>query len=256
MIPKYDIVQILKEDINPEELKYSLRSVEQYFPHGKVWFVCGQPKGLTPDGRIEHKQTGNTKWERARSSLEKIVECGDISENFFLFNDDFFVLKRPQLPFINYTNGTLEKRIKDIERRNGCASSYTRNLTRLYEQLLMKHCDTMSFTVHLPLLVNKALLAHTLQEFPTTPMFRSAYGNLNNIPYISHKDMKIYDMNSIPEEDWDYVSTTEDTFAKGQVGKWIKEKFPEPSRYEGPYTRNVKELYTEEGEDRYHVFGN
>lgn len=253
-----DIVYILREDIGraPDELIYSLRSVEQFFPHRKMWFVGGQPAGLTPDARLEHKQIGGTKWAKVRSSLEKIIECNDISENFFLFNDDFFVLQRPTIPFVNYTNGTLEKRIKDIERKNGHRSGYTRGLLHLYKQLLIKHCDTMSFAVHLPILINKTLLAKTLKEFPNTPMYRSAYGNLNEIPYVYHKDIKIYDMNSIPEEDWDYVSTTEDTFAKGQVGKWIRDKFPEPSRYEGPYTRNVKELYTEEGEDRYHVFGN
>lgn len=253
-IEKYDIVYILKEGMNPDELKYSLRSIQQNFPYRKVWFVGGQPAGLTPDGRIPHKQSGASKWEKVKSSYLQIIGNGEITDDFFLFNDDFFVLKRiDTTDFINYANGTLEKRVRDIETRNGRRSSYTTNLSSLRNLLLLKHCDTISFTVHLPMLYNKEMLANTLKEFPDSPMLRSAYGNFNNIPYIYHKDMKIYDMKSIPDKDWDYVSTTEDTFARGAVGKWIKDKFSEPSRFEGPYTRNIKELYTEEGEDRYHI---
>lgn len=37
---EYDAVYILKNDIDPSELRYSLRSLEN-FPHGKVWFFKG-----------------------------------------------------------------------------------------------------------------------------------------------------------------------------------------------------------------------
>ena len=59
---------------------------------------------------------------------------------------------------------------------------------------------------------------------------------------------------TIPSENWDYVSTTEETFARGKVGEYIRNLFPEPSRFEaGYYNNKVKELQTEEGEERYHV---
>ena len=87
-----DVVYILKKNTDPQELIYSLRSLKN-FPHRKVWFVGGQPDGLYPDGRIKHEQTGVTKWERVRSSLIKITECDEITDDFYLFNDDFFVMK-------------------------------------------------------------------------------------------------------------------------------------------------------------------
>ena len=88
-----DIVYILKEDVDPYELTYSLRSVEKNFPHRKVWFVCGQPEGLIPDGRIIHRQHSTIRGERTRESMWKIIRNPDITEEFFLFNDDFFIMK-------------------------------------------------------------------------------------------------------------------------------------------------------------------
>ena len=44
-----DVVYVLKSNIDPEELRYSLRSVEKNFPHRYVWFVGSQPEGFKPD---------------------------------------------------------------------------------------------------------------------------------------------------------------------------------------------------------------
>ena len=248
-----DIVYILKEGIVPEELKYSLRSVDQQFPHRKVWFVGAQPEGLYPDARLEHRQFGSNKWERVRSSYNQIILNPEISETFFLFNDDFFVLQRPRLTFINFVDGTLTHRTNELRKNLGTDSSYSRNLEKLNTELKLKGMDTLNFALHLPILLDKSLVKYTLLTFPENPMFRSAYGNLNDVPYMSHKDVKIYDYNSVPGEDWDYVSTTEESFAKGKVGECIRNKFPDPCRYEGPYQKNIKERYTEEGDIIYHV---
>ena len=248
-----DIVYILREDIGraPDELIYSLRSVEQFFPHRKVWFVCGQPTGLTPDERLVHKQCGNNKWERVKSSYLKICDCANISENFFLFNDDFFVLKRPNPEFINFVDGSLEHRIRQLEKNNGFSSNYSKGLSMLALDLRTKHLDTMNFALHVPILYNKTMIKKTIAAFPGNSMFRSAYGNFIQVPYMSHKDVKIYDMTTLPKEDWDFVSTTEESFAKGAVGNYIRQLFPDPSYFEGPKVVSSKELFTEEGDIRY-----
>lgn len=46
---KYDIVYILKNDVKPDEIRYSLRSIEQNLEHGNVWFFGGIPEGIRPD---------------------------------------------------------------------------------------------------------------------------------------------------------------------------------------------------------------
>lgn len=89
MPSKRDIVYILRPDIDPSELIYSLRSIEKNFPHRKVWFVCGQPKRLEPDGRIEHTQTGESKWDKIKSSIVKVYDKTSVPENpDFLSTDD------------------------------------------------------------------------------------------------------------------------------------------------------------------------
>ena len=64
-----DIVYILGDQPSYEELRYSLRSIEQNFPHGLVWFVGAQPRGFTPDRAVKHIQTGESKWQKIRSSM-------------------------------------------------------------------------------------------------------------------------------------------------------------------------------------------
>ena len=162
-------------------------------------------------------------------------------------------MQRPRFTFINYVDGTLEHRVNAFRKSLGTDSSYSLGLTKLATELKLKGLDTMNFALHLPILLDKKLVKYTLSTFPENPMFRSAYGNLNDVPYMKHKDVKIYDYESIPGEDWDFVSTTEESFAKGKVGKYIREKFSEPCRYEGPYQKNIKERYTEEGDIIYHA---
>lgn len=245
-----DVVFILKESIESEELKYSLRSIEKNLPHNNVWFVGGQPEDLRPDRRLPHQQTGGTKWERVRSSWFQICSNKDITEEFYLFNDDFFVLKPINGPFINYSTGTLERRIMDLKRNVG-NSRYAQELEAARQDLLSAGYDTLSFALHIPFLVNKRKAEETLREF-SWPMFRSIYGNRNRVPFQYHEDVKIYNNNDLPALSWGFASTTEESFTNGAVGRYIRGMFPEPSRFEKEQRpQQIRELYSEEGDSLY-----
>lgn len=253
---KRDVVYILRNDITgtTDELLYSLRSVAENFPVRFVWFVGGCPEGFYPDKMIKHEQTGGTKWERAKSSLIEACRCKEISDEFYLFNDDFYVLKEPTGDFINFVNGTIGKRVADIVINNrGGTSAYTRGLDDLARRLRRMQKDTLSFAVHMPLLVDKKKMLDLLTGRNAHFSFRSLYGNYYEIPYIYHKDVKIYTMNEEPGEDWDYLSTTEQSFAFGKVGEWIRKRFPNPCKYEQkPKGKNyARELYSEDGDEIY-----
>lgn len=239
-----DVVYILKKNTDPQELIYSLRSLKN-FPHRKVWFVGGQPDGLYPDGRIAHEQTGVTKWERVRSSLIKITECDEITDDFYLFNDDFFVMKPQSGEFVNLTDGTLEKKIKTINRKY-IQSNYAHQLERLRAVLLFEGVDAMSFALHVPFKVNKEKTRALLKEH-NTPMFRSLYGNIYNERYIYHKDVKINDVVTAPDEEADYLSTNANSFINGKAGEYIRAQFTEPCAYELTPTERIRrdtaELY-------------
>ena len=225
-----DLIYILKADIDTEELKYSLRSVEKNFPINRVWFVGGQPEGLEPDIRIPHKQVGNSKWEMIRSSMWKAVSDERLSEDFFLFNDDFFVMEPVDTDsFRNFVDGTLERRIDELHSESGM-NAYTRTLFKLEQELKTMHEPTMNYDVHLPMLLNKEQVRSTLYKC-SSPQMRSAIGNINRLPFVIHPDVKVYDLESVPVNET-YLSTNDDTFRKGNVGKYIRETFTTKSRFE------------------------
>lgn len=225
-----DLIYILKADIETEELKFSLRSVEKNFPINRVWFVGGQPEGLEPDIRLQHEQIGNSKWEMIRSSMWKAINDERLSEDFFLFNDDFFVMKPVDTDsFRNFVDGTLERRIDELHSESGM-NAYTRTLFKLEQELKTMHEPTMNYDVHLPMLLNKEQVRSTLYKC-SSPQMRSAIGNINRLPFVIHPDVKVYDMESVPTDET-YLSTNDETFRKGNVGKYIRETFTTKSRFE------------------------
>ena len=224
-----DIVYILKPDGITDELKYSLRSVEANFPHRRVWFVGGQPKGLTPDMALPHKQSGGNKWELIRSSMLKVITEPELTEEFFLFNDDFFIMKPVKGKFVNYAEKTLSWRIDDLKKTFPWLNHYGRTLVKAREELKCLGFGEINFEVHTPMLFNKSLVPSIMKC--SSPQMRSVYGNVNGIPYVQRDDVKIYDMETVPK-DADYISTNDDIFQHGKVGEYIRDTFTKPSRFE------------------------
>lgn len=246
-----DVVYILKNDINSEEIRYSLRSVEENFPHRKVFFFGGRPPMINPDVMVPIHQFGMNKWEKVRNSLIKVCENDEVTDDFFLFNDDFYILKPVDTEnFINFSDGDLEGRAKEIIHRYGKGSQYTTQLLQTATFLKAHGKQSKSFVLHLPMLINKqkALEVLTMKGMP--PMFRSLYANMAEIPFETRKDVKIYTNDLTPGEDWDYLSTTDESFRDGEVGKWIRARFPNPSRFE-KIQASTHDMYTEEGDDTY-----
>ena len=250
---KHDVVYILKNQYEEQELRYSLRSVCLNFPYRKIVFVGGCPKDIRPDICIEHAQVGTTKWERARSSLIKALSCEELTDDIWLFNDDFFIMDKVKAHAdVNYFNGTLEKRVIDIRWKCGRNSGYMNELERLRHLLLSAKCDTLSFALHVPMLINrkKALELLSNKKF-NTMMFRSLYGNYYKIPCEFMEDVKIHDLETIP--DTPYISTSDAAFKDGKVGEFLRRYFADPCKYERSHSNvfSLKEIYTEEGEVRY-----
>lgn len=232
---KYDVIYILKYDVDPYELRYSLRSIEQNLPHGDVWFVCGQPFGLVPDQTITMRQRGILKFEKARSSMLKVCTNKSVPDKFWLFNDDFFVLK-PVTSDAPYFGGTLHDHILRIEHKYGDKrTGYSRALRYCEDTLKASDLSTFDYALHIPLLIEKEKMREALEIFPDCPMFRSIYGNYAGIGGCQHEDVKIMGLANSFDDDWDYVSTTNESFANGEVGKQIRSMFPNMCRYEYGY---------------------
>lgn len=232
---KYDVVYILKYDVGLGELRYSLRSIEKNLPHGDVWFVCGQPFGLIPDRTITMRQKGILKWEKARSSMLKVCSNPHVPDKFWLFNDDFFVLKpvESEEPFFG---GTLHDHILHIEHRyNDKHTGYTRALRYCESTLNDSDLPTFDYALHVPMLIEKEKMLAALESFPDCPMFRSLYGNYASIGGSQHDDVKIFNVSDMIPDGADYVSTSDESFQRGKVGKQIRDMFPDMCRYEYGY---------------------
>lgn len=227
---RHDIVYILKEDIGAEELRYSLRSVQANFQHRRVWFFCGCPDGITPDGYVRFKQTGRNKWQKSTSTFRKIAETDAVSDDFWLFNDDFFVMQKViDLPYM--IRGSLTDRVAGI-REKRTVSGYANGLDTARESLETRGLTTYDYALHVPMLINKWKAIEVIDEFPECPMFRSLYGNYWKVGGITVPDVKIYDMEGLPEAGQTLLSTSDASFRDGKVGEYIRKRFKRQSRWE------------------------
>lgn len=247
----HDVVYILKNDYDSEELRYSIRSICKNFKFRKLVFVGGGPDDITPDIRIYDSQPGPDKWSKSSHSLKLALSCDDLTDDIWLFNDDFFMMKKPDIltTEINGFGGTLERRVMDLRAR-GNLSSYARELEATRGELLSLGKDTLNFALHIPMLVNRADALALFLKRPNLKMFRSFYGNYYKIPCTKMSDVKVYDPISCP--DLPMLSTTDAAFNTGEVGRYIRRAFPDPCKYERQTqeeTEDIHELYTEDGDE-------
>ena len=232
---KYDVVYFVKDCIENEELRYSLRSLEDYWRYNKVWFCGGCPNGIKPDRHFKVEQRGNSKWDRVRNMIIDVCNNDEITENFWLFNDDFYILKPRPVNMLPKYNGELIPYIERIERKHG-PDDFTIRLRKANNDLRVAGKTTFNYEVHKPMLINRKKALEVFDKFPDTPAFRSLYGNYWQIGGEHKHDMKIkltyYGKMHLVEEIWDFLSSSDISFNQGNVGEFIRRKFNKPSRFE------------------------
>ena len=236
-IGKYDIVYCLKETPKNEELRYSLRSVEENLKYRNVVFYGGCPVDLKPDRSVRIAQIEPTKWERVRNLLMNICNDEELTDDFWLFNDDFYILKPMSEDMKPQYNGTLYSHVIHIEaRHNNRPTIYTQRLRHLIKTLEDNDLDCLNYAVHKPILYNKEKLKEVLTRFPDEPMIRALYGNYWKIGGEDKRDMKVqlkdYKHLDRVKEKWEFLSSSDSSFNNGNVGVFIRERFNQKSRFE------------------------
>jgi hypothetical protein len=224
-----DVVYICRFHDN-NELKYSLRSLVN-MNHDDVFIVGGKPTWYT--GNYEEVRYTGSKYSHARANLEAIINNPNISDDFILMNDDFIIVK-PIGDLQVYNEGLLKDK---IDRYNAFAprSNYTKMLKDTYQYLLSRGIQKpLCYDLHVPMVMNKKLLSEALN---TKKLWRSTYGNLNNIGGETIDDVKVYSLIG-PEPRIDYLnsdlpflSTQDDTFEEVK-NNLLHELFPNKSQYE------------------------
>lgn len=222
-----DIVYFVKDTPENEELRYSLRSLVN-FPHRKVWFYGGCPDGLKPDKHIYVKQNLENKWQNVGMMLKMACNNKDISKDFWLFNDDFFIMEKIEHPK-NYHNGDIYKRIVQLEDSHQRITPYSQQLRDMCKELEAMGCTTLNYTLHIPMLINREK-ALELFNISDCPMFRSLYGNYCGVKSEVMHDVKI--VNAEKEYKGGAYLSTDDVSFQGRVGEQIKTTFPHKCKYE------------------------
>lgn len=225
----YDVIYFVREGKTNEELRYSLRTVEKNFEYRNIWFIGGRPRGLRPDSHLFINQTQPTKWERTQNLLKQACKNEEISEEFYLFNDDFFIMHKWE--YETRYNGDIRGLIERSEKKRG-PNRYANNMKEVLSILQEGGYDTKNYAVHTPILINKGKALEILDRFPTCPMFRNLYGNYHEIGGVNKPDVKIMELNREPDHESPLLSTADKSFNEGRIGAYIREQFPERSKYE------------------------
>ena len=229
-----DIVYILKADAPTEELRYSLRSIVRNFKFRKVWFYCGCPEGFKPDKHIPFEQVGATRFDKVVSTLRAICENDEITEDFYLFNDDFFIMK-PYDQDTAIVQSSIYKHYRRLRAKYHNPGPYALRLKEQHKWLQQNGYTTMDYTTHTPLLVNRKKALELLDLIGCDKkglLFRNLYGNYAKVPYTVMDDVKSHNIDDIPDKDSVLLSTRDTTFSKGRVGEYIRSVFKRKCRFE------------------------
>lgn len=239
MSGKYDIAYMVKDSTPNEELRYSLRSVEKNWgPRGKVWIFGGCPPDIKPD-RYVHVDMIPTigKWENTHRMMRLICECDEVSEDFWFFNDDFFVMKPTTEDIPQQYNGMLPDAVRAVE-CNGDRSAFywTAQLRVLMDWAEREGFGQVNYEVHKPMLINRGKMLAVMEKYPDILFTRSLYGNVYRIGGEDGEDVLIKRPSERIERllrlDTVFLSSTEESFADGEIGRYVREAFPGKCRWE------------------------
>lgn len=222
-----------------EELRYSLRSISNLRQVDRVvvagehpaW-LAGQVLRVTPD-RHPNSRHANT-WANL------LAACLDdrLSDEFVLMNDDFFALQPVGAIPIWHAGPLSASRLRT-------AREDSRRDDFLHVMTLMGIPGRLSYERHIPMVMHRRLMASLMRSAILTahswsgphvdpPVWkRTLYGNVAH-PGVGelHDDVKIRGFDDVPAPADLFVSTSDFTWRRGAVGRWLRARFAEPCRYE------------------------
>jgi hypothetical protein len=234
-----DLVYLYQEHSGPEEIRYSLRSMQKHLSGiGKV-FIVGDDPGIFKDVIFipcenKHRHNG------ARNIYEKIVAAcrhPDLSPDFVVNSDDYFLLRDFETDKIPYFHcGTLTLTNKLLSPKNYFKIHVENTLRVLTERGLPEN----NFNIHFPIIYNKEKYLEIMGgydwEIPRGYISKSLYTNSMRIEGELMHDTKIHAPKTKPAiyrmiKDKVCFSTNNPAINDPQREVW-QELYPEASRWE------------------------
>lgn len=233
-----DIVYIVKASENNPELLHSLRSVAANLPHRRVWLVGYRPRWVAAEvGYLPTIQRG-PKHANTWGNWVAAARCPDISDEFTLFNDDFFVTKPiDDVPALH--RGPLSEMIEWYARYRLTSHRQRAAVTRQALQRAGHGEPLYSYELHTPMVINRHILAEGIRWLDSgrstsgaNVAKRTFYGNFAGVGGERSQDVKVMKASDgVPEVRLPFLSTLPASWG-GLAGGWIRQLFPEPGRYE------------------------
>jgi len=230
-----DFVYVCREGDN-EELKYSIRSIEKNMPPGNVWVVGGKPDWYTGNF-IPVAQTKKS-YANVREQLRVACLNDNITNDFVLMNDDFFVIN-PVKEIPMWYTGTLVERIRSLQNIKSQNAGYIRLLI-LSNNVIRRSgiADPLDYELHVPMVMNREKLLPVLNS---TALWRSHYGNQYNVGGTKHSDIKIHSNETLEDRAKNLIDISTELYICGSDYNFeflkntvLDKLFPEPSKYESP----------------------
>jgi hypothetical protein len=216
-----------------EELRYSIRSVVKNTENPNIWIVGGKPSWYV--GNYIKSDQSQDKYENVVNSLNTIVNCKRIPEDFVLMNDDFYIIK-PINKINTYHGGSFQKKV-EIFTDNAKSSYYTSLLINTNNILKDAGIENpLDYAIHVPIELNKQKLSTVIQSKVS---IRTMYGNLFNIGGTEVDDVKFHRESTrrwaknpeLNKLDFEYLSTSDESFLE-VYENILKDMFKDPSPYE------------------------
>jgi hypothetical protein len=215
-----------------EELRYSIRSVVKNLPEGRIWLVGGKPEWYVGDYIAVQNEKNkfysiNKCWDAIRNSL-------DISKDFVLMNDDFYIINKIN-SIETMHGGLLSEKIQRYSDQHG-VNKYSQILFRANRQLqYMGIKEPLDYDIHVPMPINKNNITDKVLS-GLAP--RSLYGNLNNVGGVLINDVKVYSNSDninysfkYKQEETNFISSVDGSF-KEMYETILKDMFNTKTHYE------------------------
>lgn len=232
-----DIVCPVRVGNKNDELRHALRSWHLNLPHRNV-HLWGAPPAWTKNV-IKHPMQQSQSNYRLNTTKMMQAACQDpnISNPFIWLNDDIFVMK-PVEEVERLNRGFIDDVI--VNHPNS-KHNYAQGMIATKNLLIDEGFDEagiLSYELHMPLLVFKTTMLYALRVYTDSrrPNLhkRTLYGNIAEYGGRTVPDNKIVDVSRQWDKDCTYISTSDTSFARHPVGRWIREKLDAAGPYEHP----------------------
>lgn len=228
---------IKKTESFNEELRYSFRSL-QNISHNKVIIVGDLPSWVNQETvyYIPTEKLPN-RYETTTNNIKCACQNKELSEDFILMNDDFFIMKPIKEKDLLLNRGLMKDVVHYYHKVRHCLTNYDRNVEKAMKELKdMGFENPISFELHTPIILNKEKFLSIVGKITTESLHtckRSVYGNYFIADSKTIEDVKILSHFNISTFDFDnksLLSASEGSWPK--IRNIIAQKFPKKCIYE------------------------